>query len=218
MTCIVGLKTSDGITIGGDSALSAGDTVRQISGPKVFRRGQFVIGCCDSLRVLQLVHFKLSIPPLKGKELYKYMVVDFVDAMRKCFKLSGAARKDNEEEEVSGTFVVGIMDRLFIINDDYAVEECTDGFAVVGSGDEYSMGSLYSTVSEPNNETRVILALEAASYFCKSVAPPYTILKVETKDVKKKRTKGEDGTSGVKVEEGKSRKKSAVAEKPPERH
>lgn len=218
MTCIVGLKTQDGIIIGGDSALSAGDTVRQISSPKVFRRGQFVIGCCDSLRVLQLVNFKLSIPPIKGKELYKYMVVDFVDAMRKCFKLSGAARKDNEEEEVSGTFVVGIMDRLFIINDDYAVEECTDGFAVVGSGDEYSMGSLYSTTGEPDSVKRVITALEAASYFCKSVAPPFTILKVETKDVKKKRTKSASGTSGFKIEEESSGEKLAVTEKSSEGH
>lgn len=210
MTCIVGLKTEDGIIIAGDSALSNGDTVRKINGAKVFRRGQFVIGCCDSLRVLQLVNFKLNIPPLGKKELYKYMVTDFVDAMRKCFKMSGAARKENEEEEVSGVFVIGIKDRLFIVNADYAVEECNDGFAVVGSGEEYASGSLYSTIGDSDGEKRVILALETASYFCKSVSPPYTILKV--KDGKKKRTAGSGGDPGAGVEEAKSGEESADSE------
>ena len=212
MTCIIGLKTENGILIGGDSAISLGDTVRKLANPKVFRRGQFIIGVCDSLRVLQLVRYKLAIPPIRGKDLHKYMVTDFVDAMRKCFKLAGAARKENEEEEVSGNFVIGIRDRLFIIFDDYAVEEVSDGMSVSGSGEEYAYGSLYSSRGDPDDERRVLDALEAASYFCASVGPPFIILKVKVKNDKKERIEGESGCSGSESKEADSGEEPKISE------
>jgi ATP-dependent protease HslVU (ClpYQ) peptidase subunit len=183
MTCIVAIKTKSGIIIGGDTMCSYGGTTRILKNPKVFQRGQFGIGCCDSLRVLQLVRYKFAIPPIKGKELHNYMVTDFIDSLRKCFKIAGAARKEHEEEEVSGEFIVGIRDRLFLIGAGYSVSEFKDDIAACGSVEDYALGSLHSTVGEHPIE-RVKKALEAAEYFCESVGGPYTILEVKNEPEK----------------------------------
>ena len=38
MTCIVGIKSKDGIYIGGDSAVSTGDLVQTLVDPKVWKK------------------------------------------------------------------------------------------------------------------------------------------------------------------------------------
>ena len=61
---------------------------------KVFRNGDFLMGFTTSFRMGQLLRYKLN-PPRRHPDdrVAKYMVVDFIDAVRECLKAGGWASK-----------------------------------------------------------------------------------------------------------------------------
>jgi len=180
MTCIVGIRSENGLYIGGDSAVSSDNLVQTMADPKVWRKGQFIIGYAGGLRVGQIIKYKMKIPPFNKREPTEYMVTGFVDAMRKCLKTAGAAREDKKEEEQENQFLIGFKGRLFEIDEAYGVCEVGDEFIAIGCGTEYALGSLHATKGK-NPEKRIWAALEASSYFCEGVRPPFHTVKIQTK-------------------------------------
>jgi ATP-dependent protease HslVU (ClpYQ) peptidase subunit len=181
MTCIVGLKTEDGIYIGGDSAVSTGDNlVQTMADPKVWTKGQFIFGYAGTLRAGQIIKYNFKIPPICDRDSMEYLVIGFVDAMRKTLKKAGAAKEENKEEEQSNQFLIGYKGRLFEIDEGYGVCEVADEFTAIGSGTEYALGSLQTTKGlEP--DYRIIKALEAAAHFTSWVRPPFHTVKQKLK-------------------------------------
>jgi ATP-dependent protease HslVU (ClpYQ) peptidase subunit len=176
MTCIVGIKGPSGIYLGGDSAVSECNLVQTMVDPKVWKKGRFVFGYCGTLRVGQLIKYKMKIPPINKRAPTQYMVTSFVDAMRKTLKQAGAAREEHKEEEQDNQFLVGFSGHLFEIDSSYGVCEISDSYISIGSGTEYALGSLYTTVGKPTDK-RVLKALEAASHFSDSVGGPFHVVK-----------------------------------------
>ncbi|WP_347311386.1 hypothetical protein [Defluviimonas sp. SAOS-178_SWC] len=175
MTCVVGLKTKDGILIGADSQATNRHHRHFRSDPKVFRNGSMILGYTTSFRMGQLLEYKLSLPPREvGQDVMRYMCGPFIDAVRHTFKDAGFARNDNGVE-TGGTFLAGFEGELFEIDEDYQVARCVDGYAAVGSGFSYALGVLHATKGE-EPEKRVRMALEAASYFNVTVGGEITIL------------------------------------------
>lgn len=160
--------------IGADCAAVSGNSLRTRSDPKVFRNGDFLMGFTSSFRMGQLLRYAFT-PPDKWptKDLYEYMVTDFVNGIRSCLKGGGYARTESGEES-GGTFLVGFQKRLFVISDDYQVSEWALPYAAVGCGAPYALGSLYATEGE-SPEDRVRIALEAAEKFSIGVSSPFTI-------------------------------------------
>lgn len=181
MTCIAGLIHKDKVYIGGDSAGVANYDLKIRNDKKVFRNGDFIMGFTTSFRMGQLLQYKFHPPTLfnedgSSKDINKYMVTDFVDAVRQCLKDGGYAAKVNEEES-GGTFLVGYKDRLFSIEADYQVGEFIDGIMAVGCGDDIALGSLYTTAKiDMNPEERIHMALEAAERYSAGVRSPFNII------------------------------------------
>ncbi|WP_086846977.1 hypothetical protein [Amycolatopsis kentuckyensis] len=175
MTCIVGIKAGDGdIIIGGDSAGVGGLGIETRSDTKVFENGAYLFGYTSSFRMGQLLRFA-EMPDVPEGDLYRFMVIDFVDRIRQVFKDGGYARKDNDVEK-AGTFLVGVNGRLFKIMDDYQVGEPANDYTAVGCGDDIALGSLHSTAnSDLAPEERVFAALEAAEEFSAGVRRPFVI-------------------------------------------
>ena len=189
MTCIVGIKHEDGIYIGGDSAVSTGDLVQTLVDPKVWKKGNFIIGSAGGLRALQIIKYKMKIPPINGKKPTHYMITSFIDAMRKCLKQAGAAREDKKEEEQDNQFLVGYKGHLYEIDGYYGVCEVGDEFIAIGSGTDYALGSLHTTKGLPPEE-RLNKALEAAAYFSAGVQAPFHVIALPNKSATtKKKTK-----------------------------
>ena len=179
MTCIVGMKTPEGVYIGGDSA-STNDSGLQtiLAGRKVFfigdERNRMLLGCTTSCRMMQILHYELQLPLYEdGMDVEEYMVTKFVNAVRDCLKSGGFAKKEDEKEE-GGNFLIGYRGRLFEAQDDYQVSEPVNGYESVGSGAKFALGSLYATPHLPPEE-RIELALQAATYHNAYVRPPYLI-------------------------------------------
>lgn len=179
MTGIVGVKTPQGVFIGGDSA-STNDSGLQtiLASHKVFFIGsqetRMLLGCTTSCRMMQLLRYELHLPPYEQTmEVEEYLVTKFVNAVRDCLRSGGFAQKENEKE-AGGNFLVGFAGRLFEVQDDYQVSEPVNGYEAVGSGAKFALGSLYAT-PQLLPEQRIELALQAATYHNAYVRPPYLI-------------------------------------------
>lgn len=171
MTCIVGLVNKGKVYIGADSCGSNGFTKEIRVEPKVFKNGEFLIGCTSSFRMIDLLKWKFNPPTIKdGDNLHKFLCTEFVDSVRKLFVDNGYAVTN--EDWKSGTFLVGVKGRLFKIEADFQVAEYD--YMACGSGEYHALGSLYSSPlnSPVKNLTK---ALEAASHFVISVNPPFII-------------------------------------------
>jgi ATP-dependent protease HslVU (ClpYQ) peptidase subunit len=186
MTCIVGLVDKGDVYIGGDSAGVSGLSISIRADEKVFGNGPFVMGFTTSFRMGQLLRYKFS-PPAQTvhQNDMEYMVTGFIDAARLCFSTNGFGDKDGT---VGGTFLVGYKGSLYTIEGDYQVGKSQGAFDAVGCGSDLALGSLYSTEGLPA-EKRVNIALAAAATFSAGVAPPFTILRLESENKKPKAKK-----------------------------
>lgn len=176
MTCIVGIQHRGEVYIGGDTLGSTHYNKVVRSDVKVFRNGPFVIGFTSSYRMGQLLRYAF-VPPPVGEDLDRYMVVDFINAVRTCFK-EGGWLETNDGIERGGTFLVGYKDRLFAIEGDYQVGINAVGYAACGCGEDFALGSLHSTMGDP--KTRIRKAIRAAEFNSPGVGGPVTILKTKS--------------------------------------
>lgn len=175
MTCIVGIVEQKKVFIGADSAGVAGMAVTSRKDSKVFKVGDFVIGCTSSFRMIQLLRFSLT-PPKRhqDQDVYEYMCTVFIDAIRSCFKDGGYAELHDSAEQ-GGTFLVGYAGRLFRIDSDYQVGESHDDFQSVGCGEPYALGALSIMDKTLTAQYRVKKALEVAAYHSAGVRSPFVI-------------------------------------------
>ncbi len=189
MTCIVGIidRKEKKVYIGGDSASVTPKSSyrRPIKLPKVFKRGDFLFGCCGSFRAMQLLRHTLSMDSeqerinlgYKEEHIYDYLICMLMPRIRDLFD-KHRILEDTDEGAIRGeSFIIGFKDQLFHIQTDFSVIEYNDDYTSVGSGAKFSLGSLHTTRgSALDSEERIDRALEAASHFNGGVIEPYIIL------------------------------------------
>lgn len=178
MTCIIGVvnKKNNNVIIAGDSAGSNGTNLTIRKDEKVFKNGDFIIGCTSSFRMIQLLRFSFKPPELKDKDIYEYMCTDFIDAVRECFKKGGYLQKYSDGDEKGGQFLVGYRDRLFKIEDDFQVAENLNGIDCAGCGQDFALGALHALQGMIIPITdKVIRALEVSETLSIGVARPFII-------------------------------------------
>lgn len=182
MTAIVGLIDDGKVFIGGDNAETTGwygrtDLADSIS--KVFNNGPYIIGTAGSSRVAQRLqyHVKIPVPPRDIDHEDNDAMLSFV------IKEIVPAIQDKLGQKKSGcTFILGYRDKLYQIYTDYSVSIRSHGYQACGCGEDFALGSLFTTDgAKKAPRDRVTTALEAAAEFSSGVAGPFTIL--ETQDV-----------------------------------
>ena len=174
MTCIIGFKIDGHVYMGADSAGVGGQNLTHRKDSKLFKNGDFLMGCTSSFRMIQLLKYSF-IPPERhaDEDIEKYMCTKFVDGIRECFKNGGFAKKKDEEES-GGEFLIGYQGRLFRIESDYQVEESLDNFNACGCGEDFALGAM--SILEKMDikpEDKIRKALESAEYFSTSVSSPF---------------------------------------------
>lgn len=179
MTCIVGMidKKTKKVIIGGDSAGVAGSTIFIRKDEKVFKNGDFVIGCTTSFRMIQLLRYSFKPPEINGKDLYEYMCTDFIDSVRECFKNGGYLQKFTDGDEKGGDFLVGYKDRLFKVENDFQVAETLNGIDCCGCGMDFALGALHALGEQKmSTENKIIKALESAEFLSNGVCRPFVLI------------------------------------------
>ena len=181
MTCIAGLVVDGKVYLGADSlgtSDSGGCSTNTYK--KLFRVGDFLIGCAGSPRACQVVNYTFN-PPVYGDHrndekdpIAGYMVNRFVNDLHECFKTAAGIK-----EEVKGYFLVGFSGRLFgVYPEDYQIEEDVIGYNAIGNGADLAMGSLHTSgrfSMSISHRRRIEMALEASEAHNANVQRPFII-------------------------------------------
>lgn len=177
MTCIVGLKAQGKVWMGGDSAGVTGDTVSIRKDPKVFRRGDLLIGYTASFRMGQILRYNPLAALIPEADAMEWMVRCFIPGVRLLFETHGYVKREGEYH-VGGDFLVGVSGRLFAVQSDFQVAESADDFDSVGCGAQIAKGAMYSSrfIDEIEPDQRVRLALAASERYSAGVRGPFSIL------------------------------------------
>lgn len=180
MTCIVGIVDDHGtVYMGGDSVAIAGYDVTIRRTPKIFKKGNMLIGVAGYWRLAQVLQYLIELPEhpehISDEE---YIVAYFVELLREALKVTGYARKDMEQEHHDSSVLIGYRGQLYEVEGNYQVMDAVKNYYAIGSGAPYALGSLYTSEGREPLE-RVKAALEAAEYFSGSVRSPFTYATLE---------------------------------------
>lgn len=190
MTLIIGLKHNGKVYMGADSAGVADNHIVRRKDSKLFKLGDFLIGCTTSFRMIQIIQFSFKPPKFIdirdvednaniGKDIFEYLCTDFIDALRDTFKDKGFGSFAGKEGDEGGTFLLAYRDRLFEIDSDFQVGENTDNYNAVGSGLYHAFGALHALTGKPNEIYKdtpkevVEAALSASCQHCTTVSRPF---------------------------------------------
>jgi len=182
MTTIVAVVKNGNVTMGADSQVTDND--RPNMHPKMEKitkvNGWLIAGSGDSTPcdIMQNM-FTPPTPTAKEREnLYKFMIVKFVPAMRDCLDENGW-KVDPNDKDSGFSFLFAYDGEVFDISQDYSVLLNNDGIYGVGNGAKYAVGALYAGAS-------VEKALEIASTNDIYTSGPYQIIKQQKKTQNKK--------------------------------
>lgn len=173
MTTIVAVCKNGNVTMGADSQVTDGARPsKHVNMEKITKNnGYLIAGSGDSHPCDILQH--LFIPPVptiqERKDLYKFMIIKFVPAMREVLEDNGW-KSSTEDKEVGFNMLFAFDGEIFDIGDDFSVLLNDDGIYGVGSGSPYAMGALYAGAS-------VEKALDIATNNDVYTSGPYQIVK-----------------------------------------
>jgi ATP-dependent protease HslVU (ClpYQ) peptidase subunit len=173
MTTIVAVAKNGNVTMGADAQVS--DGARPNRHPKMEKitknNGWLIAGSGDSTPCDILQHiFVPPVPSIKERDnLYKFMIVKLVPAMKECLNENGW--KEDENDKDSGFSMLFAFDgEVFDIGNDFSVMLNSDGIYGVGNGSQFAIGALYAGAS-------VEKALEIAANNDIYTSGPFQIIK-----------------------------------------
>ena len=180
MSCIVGLQEGNRVYVGCDSAGYAGDSKSVRGDRKMFRvlgNDRALIGFTTSYRMGQLLQYTEGLIPPSMKATHKNMVTKVVPRIMSCFESGGFIKTGEGGSKEGGQFLLAYRDKLFIIDEDFQVGINDCGYASVGCGAQYAMGSLHTSSGfDFKPEDRVRMALKAASVFGVGIEAPFVVM------------------------------------------
>lgn len=143
MTCTIGFRLKDGVIMASDSAGTANDFQIIRRDPKIFAKNNILFGIAGSFRMRDVLMYDVKIPQKKNKQtLDEYVRTDLIDAIRTTFIKKGICKVEDNENTSLGSILLGIENKLYVIDSDFQVGENLDPFAVIGSGEVMATGIL----------------------------------------------------------------------------
>ena len=175
MTCIVGLEYDGKVYMGGDSEAASGWDMTVVDSPKVFKNDKFLIGYTSSFRMGQLLEYTLDVPENKLDDDKKYLITEFIPAVRSCLK-DGAYTKIENNQESGGFFLLGYNKKLYEVAENFQVLRTTSGFLSIGAGSSYALGAMdILRTRNMSPEDALLWALRTAGKFSNGVCSPYYV-------------------------------------------
>jgi hypothetical protein len=179
VTCVVGISTKRGSLIAFDSFASAngkGTVRRDMKGAQLTPEVAF--GYTYSYRYGQIITHHLDLPPVET-DPFAWAVQKFVPATRTALREHGWLKKENDREE-AGQLILAVRNRVFVIHSDHSVQESTERYTAVGSGDEVALGAIEALLHARaglTDEDIARAALQAAAKLCTGVRAPWHFLR-----------------------------------------
>lgn len=178
MTLCAGIIAGKDVIMAGDRAALSLDELSAdvIEQPKVFRKGDFLIGGSESFRMIQLLQHVFEPPSGHTDSLMKYMVGTFVPALRDLMNANGFT-ETGEEAGPPGKILVGIHGHLYVIQGDYAVLESKLPYDAIGCGTPYFFGAIQGLLlSTDDRSAALCAAMRIAADNTFAVKGPFDVL------------------------------------------
>lgn len=168
MTAIVGIAHEGVIYIGGERGISNGDSILSMSRPKIGVRGDWIYGYAGDLGIGQLLDV-IDLPIVKDiDDPYMLILNELI------YTLHERIDKFIKTDEPQADFIIGCKGRLFELNTEaWGIAEVQE--TAIGSGTQYCLGSLYSSIDKAPEE-RIVLALGSAITYSPTCQGPIDIL------------------------------------------
>jgi ATP-dependent protease HslVU (ClpYQ) peptidase subunit len=106
------------------------------------------------------------------------MVKRFVPALKDLFEKQGFSEKDKEVSSQGAAFLIGIHDKLFILQGDYAILDVENAFTSIGSGEYVAIGALKILTQNTRLSPEAIIhrALLTAQKHIATIGPPGDVI------------------------------------------
>ena len=168
MTCIVGISDGTHVYIGGDRGISDNETILSMSRPKIGVRGDWIYGYAGDLGIGQSIEV-IDLPIVEDNDdPYMLIVNELIYTLHE--RIDRLISNDGPQAD----FLIGCKGRLFELNTEaWGVAEVQE--TSIGSGSQFSLGSLYSTIGKDPID-RIGLSLGAAITYSTSCQGPIDIL------------------------------------------
>ncbi len=212
MTTIIGIQGDSYAVICADSRVtevdSNGKATQSMSlkevGFKIAQNGRWLMGVAGDVRAINILthSFNPPVPPpsLKGRKLDHFITTKFIPAMRVCFDSEGYSSPvtDNSEHQSEHGSVVmtAINGTIYVIDGDYSWLSDSFGVYAIGSGAQFALGSLATTIPTGGKIGRrtakqsALKAMGVAGRYDPGTAAPYQVLVQEAEQrIVKKATK-----------------------------
>ncbi len=212
MTTIIGIQGDSYAVICADSRVtevdSNGKATQSMSlkevGFKIAQNGRWLMGVAGDVRAINILthSFNPPVPPpsLKGRKLDHFITTKFIPAMRVCFDSEGYSSPvtDNSEHQSEHGSVVmtAINGTIYVIDGDYSWLSDSFGVYAIGSGAQFALGSLATTIPTGGKIGRrtakqsALKAMGVAGRYDPGTAAPYHVLVQEAEQrIVKKATK-----------------------------
>lgn len=165
MTCIVGLKTKQGVLLGADSALDFGAHTALVD-DKLFQCAGMWCGAAGDALAIQYLKNTMPMVPKRLKDPLAWAAKVMSPRL---LELRESLQHVSEDVHLEAILVH--RDTMFLVTLRGEVIQLLSEYVCVGSGAEYAMGALHNLKGSP--EDRVTKAITTAAHFAPgSVQPP----------------------------------------------
>lgn len=168
MTCIVGITNGAEIILGGDRGASDDSSIISMAQPKVYTRDEWIYGYAGTIGIGQLMNY-ITLPPPDG-DIQRLIRLEIVEALKDSIDSFG-----REPDNHDTSWLIGSQGRLFeLSSQDWGVVEVYE--SSIGTGNEICLGSLYTSIHNPDNKERVRIAMNAAITYSPTCQAPIDII------------------------------------------
>lgn len=181
MTCVVGIRTNNGIFIAADVQGTGGHSKAMRVDGKVFEKGEFIYGGCGSYRMIQVLRYVFKEPAHpEGMGVMAYLVSVYTPALVECFKEQGILHR-RDDVISAGTYLMGYRGTLFKAESDLQWGENECCYDACGSGDDLARGCMFALIdnNHMSPEDKLYKCLDAASAFNATVGGRYELVSVK---------------------------------------
>lgn len=177
MTCIVGLEAQGRVWLGSDSYAGSDVNKDILDRPKWFKKGALTFAFAGSFRAAQVVEHHVVIPAIKRNENHlSYIVMVVAKSLRKGLEEGGATiRKSGTPEGTETTFLLAFQGKLYLVQEDYSIVRSQRGFAAIGTGADFALGSMAALKSRLSPKDAVLESLKHSAEWCPQVSAPFYV-------------------------------------------
>lgn len=185
MTCIAAAVKNNELWMGCDGiSLHRHDNVKIAAEPKIFQRGEMLIGVSGTIHCRQIIQYLLDVPAVPPEaDLIEWMVKGFATPLREAMKAHGGEIKNREgNDEMDARLLIGLRGGLLEVDTGYGVYCHAAPFAAIGCADQEANAAMFTAngiLGENGSGDAIVrYGLAAASKFDSNIRPPFTILKL----------------------------------------